>query len=353
MADGEDLIKAADIIAQRDETARRLRGTAEVEALTSTLDVYDLNSIVTFGAGAADRISEAADRALHSATQSADQQGGALMQSLSDMLASFDPNEAEKGPTFLGRLFGSADKALDRLIDRYTQLGREVDAIYTRLRSYEADIAASNEALEGLYDANEKALTELEKYIVAGEQGIAEIEAYKAQVETQPARPERSFEVNSLDQALNALKGRVHDLRLCEAVALQALPTVRLMEHNNAALQRKIDASLIVTLPVFRQALAQAIMLKKQKTQSDAIRALEKRTADVLKKSGRSADALKGALAGLQGGQTDMNSAFEALRNGLTDTRKLQDEAKASREENEKRLEALKAAWEATAQPIG
>ena len=335
-----------EVIADRDATVEQLRRSPEIESLTSTLDVYDLNSIVTFGRGAADRISEAADKALRSASQSADGEGGALMEAMSAMLSSFDPGDT--GSSFLDRLFGG-NRALDRLIDRYTRLGAEVDGLYTRLRTYEEDIRRSNEALNGLYDANAQALGELEKYIVAGEQGCAEIEAYKNALQAQPGRDaERGFEINTLEQALSALRGRVHDLKLCEAVALQALPTVRLMQYNNAALQRKINASLIVTLPVFRQALAQAITLKRQKTQSDAIKALEKRTQEVLRRSGRpdAAEAAREALRSAgAGGEIDVGAAYRALSEGVSDTRRLRDEARAENEANEKRLQELKDAW--------
>ena len=46
---------------------------------------------------------------------------------------------------------------------------------------------------------------------------------------------------------------------------MQSIPMIKTMEFSNMNLVRKINSAFIITLPVFKQALAQAIMLKRRK----------------------------------------------------------------------------------------
>jgi hypothetical protein len=57
------------------------------------------------------------------------------------------------------------------------------------------------------------------------------------------------------------------------------------MEFSNYNLVRKINSAFIVTLPVFKQALAQAILLKRQKLQAESLAELDKKTNEMLIKN--------------------------------------------------------------------
>ena len=164
-------------------------------------------------------------------------------------------------------------------------MGNEVDKIYVQLKQYEGEIKQSNQKLETMFQANVGYFHELEKYIVAGDQGCQEIQNYMTQLQQQmEATGDQSitFELQSLQQALAMLEQRTQDLRTAESVALQSIPMIKTIQFSNMNLVRKINSAFIVTLPVFKQALAQAIMLKRQKIQADAISALDERTNEML-----------------------------------------------------------------------
>ena len=65
-------------------------------------------------------------------------------------------------------------------------MGDEVDKIYVQLKQYEADIKQSNRKLEEMFQANVNYYHELVRYILAGEQGCRELEAYIAHSFSQP-----------------------------------------------------------------------------------------------------------------------------------------------------------------------
>ena len=83
------------------------------------------------------------------------------------------------------------------------------------------------------------------------------------------------------------LEQRTQDLRTAENIAMQSIPMIKTMEYSNMNLVRKINSAFIVTLPLFKQALAQAIMLKRQKIQAEAMSELDKKTNEMLIKNAK------------------------------------------------------------------
>jgi uncharacterized protein YaaN involved in tellurite resistance len=54
----------------------------------------------------------------------------------------------------------------------------------------------------------------------------------------------------------------VYDLRLTRQVAMQALPSIRLIQENDKALASKIQSVIANTVPLWRQQLAQALAIQ-------------------------------------------------------------------------------------------
>ena len=141
-----------------------------------------------------------------------------------------------------------------------------------------------------MFDANVGYYHELVKYILAGEQGCKELENYIAQRQQDyenTADNAIQLELSSLNNALMMLEQRTQDLRTAENIAMQSIPMIKTMEYSNMNLVRKINSAFIVTLPVFKQALAQAIMLKRQKIQAEAMSELDKKTNEMLIKNAK------------------------------------------------------------------
>ena len=57
------------------------------------------------------------------------------------------------------------------------------------------------------------------------------------------------------------LDRRLHDLRLTKQVSMQALPSIRMVQENNKGLVNKINTTLVNTVPLWRQQLAQSIAI--------------------------------------------------------------------------------------------
>ena len=342
-------VQPYDIAADRDATVARLAHSPEVEALTATIDINDLTSIVSFGSHSAEEISKASDIILRSMNLSQIDESSQMLQALAKIMDQFDIDEIRENPSLFGKLFGNVRKQLDRILAKYHTMGDEVDKIYVQLRQYEAEIRQSNQRLEQMFQANVGYFHELEKYIVAGDQGCQEIRDYMA---VRQAEYERTgdqsitFELQTLQQALMMLEQRTMDLRTAESVALQSIPMIKTIEFSNMNLVRKINSAFIVTLPVFKQALAQAIMLKRQRIQADAISALDERTNEMLRKNARNTVEQAKTTARMASGssiRTDtLETTWRTIMGGIEETRKIQESARTQRVQDQERLEAIK-----------
>lgn len=345
-------VQPYDIDADKQALVAKLAGSEEIENLTAAIDVGDMTSIVTFGSRAAEDISKASDVVLRSMSMSQLDDSSEMMQALANIMAKFNMDELKETSSPLGRLFGGARRQMDRLLEKYHTMGDEVDKIYVQLRLYESEIVKSNQQLEKLFQANVKSFHELEKYIVAGEQGCREIEDYMNERQADMARTgdqSIAFELQTLSAALNMLRQRTHDLKTAEVVALQSIPMIKTIQMNNMSLVNKINAAFIVTLPVFKQALAQAILLKRQQLQSRALSTLEARTNDMLLKNARATSEQAKIAARMSAGPgvraDTLESAWKTIVKGIDDTRALQENARASRERDQEKLEDIRRAW--------
>ena len=344
-----EVVEQYDIVADREQLNQELVNSAEVDAIVSTIEVHNLESIVSFGAEVAEEISRASDVVLNSMNMSQLDDSSEMLNTLAKIMSKFDIEELKENPGFFGKLFGNLRKQLDKILAKYHTMGEEVDKIYVQLKQYESEIKQSNRKLNTMFEANVNYYHELVKYILAGEQGCKELEAYIAQrqqdMET-TGDNSIQFELTSLNQALMMLEQRTQDLRTAENVAMQSIPMIKTMEFSNYNLVRKINSAFIVTLPVFKQALAQAIMLKRQKIQAEAMSALDEKTNEMLIKNARNTVEQSKMTARLASGSSikieTLETTWRTIVSGIDETKAIQENARKKRIEDQARLENIK-----------
>lgn len=338
-----------DIVADREKMNQELVNSQEVDDLVSTIEIDNLETIVSFGAQAAEEIAKASDIVLNSMNLSQLNESSEMLNTLAKIMDKFDIEEIQEKPGMFGKLFGGLKKQVDKILAKYHTMGEEVDKIYVQLKQYESEIKQSNRKLNQMFEANVSYYHDLVKYILAGEQGCREIEAYMAErqaIMEQTGDNSIQFELTTLNQALLMLEQRTQDLRIAENVAMQSIPMLKTMEFSNYNLIRKIDSAFIITLPVFKQALAQAIMLKRQKIQADALSELDKKTNEMLLRNARNTVEQSKLTAQLASGSSikveTLETTWRTIVNGIQETRTIQENARRQRLEDQKKLEAMK-----------
>lgn len=323
--------------------------TGELEKYTAKIEVFDPNSIVKFGSEAAEEVSKSADVVLNGMNIDQINNSGKMLEALDKIMGSFDIDEVKEDKGLFGKLFSNAKKKLEKLLSKYNTMGDEIDKIYTQLKVYEGEIEKSNRNLDQMFNSNLEYYHELVKYIAAGEQGCKELHEYIEQKEQELATSNNvdlQFEISNLRQAENMLEQRVMDLKTAESIALQSIPMIKTMEFSNANLTRKINSAFIVTLPVFKQALAQTMMLKRQKIQADSMLALDKRTNELLIKNAQNTVEQSKQITRMTNTSSvqieTLEKTWNTIVSGIDETKRIQEEAKRKREEDSKRLDAIK-----------
>ena len=343
------VVEQYDIVADRQQMNADLVDSQEVDRIVSTIEVNNLETIVTFGAEVAEEISKASDVVLRSMNMSQLDDTSEMLKTLAKIMDQFDIEEIKDNPSLFGKLFGNMKKQLDKILAKYHTLGDEVDKIYVQLKGYESEIKQSNRKLNTMFETNVNFYHELVKYILAGEQACKEIQDYieqrKQYMETSGDQSVQ-FELTSLNQALMMMEQRTQDLRTAESVAMQSIPMIKTMEFSNYNLVRKINSAFIVTLPVFKQALAQAILLKRQKIQAEAMSELDKKTNEMLIKNAQNTVDISKTTARLASGSSiqieTLETTWRTITNGIEETKRIQEDAKKKRIDDQARLAAIK-----------
>ena len=127
---------------------------------------------------------------------------------------------------------------------------------------------------------------------------------------------------------------------------MQSIPMIKTMEYSNMNLVRKINSAFIITLPVFKQALAQAMMLKRQRLQAEAMAALDEKTNEMLIKNAKNTAEQAKMAARMASGSSikieTLETTWKTIIDGIDETMQIQEEARKQRQEDQVRLGQIK-----------
>ena len=338
-----------DIAVESEKLRNDLVNSAEVDALVSKIELDNLDSIVTFGGEVATEISKSSDLVLNSMNIAQIEETSKMLGVLANIMSKFDIEEIKQDPGLFDKLFGGIKKQLDKIMAKYQTMGGEIDKIYVELKGYEGEIKETNKKLNTMFDSNVNYYHDLLKYILAGEQGCKELEGAIADKTAEMDRTGAKsiqFELTTLNNALMMLEQRTQDLRVAENVAMQTIPMLKTMEFSNINLIRKINSAFIITLPIFKQSLAQAIMLKRQRLQAEALSELDKKTNEMILKNATNTVEQAKLTAQMASGSSikvdTLEKSWKTIVNGIEETKRIQDDARRQRAEDKVKLENIK-----------
>lgn len=276
-----------------------------------------------------------------------------MLRKLSVMMERFDLREMEKRPGLFECLFGSKKKREDEMLEKYTAMEDEVDGIYVLLKQYEDSISRTAEQLYALLNANIESYHDMIRHVCAGEQILKESRERMAQghpVENGTGSIQSGPERKTLEQNLALLETRVSNLKIAESVSVQTISMLSMLLLSNINMMNNINAAFLITLPAFRQALSQVILMKRQSIQAEAMQALKKRTGELLAQNavhtGRYTGITKNSPALPDEMTRVLQDTFTTIKNGITEAGKLQTEAAKKRREEEAQLQKLHADFE-------
>ena len=236
-----------------------------IERLATQIDIADPGSILRFGAEAQSRATAAADAMLEGARNREAGEAGATLSSLLGTLRGFDMSGLGVQRGFFARIFNRAGAEATRVLQRYETIKGQVEEVGDRLDTHRTRLLEDVEKLERLYGATLEWFHALGDHIAAGDKVLKRVDSEAVPAltrEVEHGDAVAAQRLRDLRSARDELERRVHDLRLTRQVAMQALPSIRLIQENDKALASKIQSVIANTVPLWRQQLAQALAIQ-------------------------------------------------------------------------------------------
>ncbi len=259
---------------------------ARLDALLAEIDLDDPRSVLFFGSRAQQELTELSDRLLEGVRNKDAEGAGDALGAMVGALRGFEPArlDPKRGQGLLGRLLGRGP-SLARVLQRYEEVRRQIDRIGDELETHKTQLLTDVVSLDRLYATTLEYFRALELYLAAGVEKLRRLDD-----EQQPAA-ERAVQagdvlaaqrVRDLRAVRDDLERRVHDLRLTRQVAMQSLPSLRLVQENDKGLIGRIESVLVNTVPLWRQQLATAVTILRSGAAAHAVRAASDLTNELL-----------------------------------------------------------------------
>jgi len=324
---------------------------ARVDRLMDEIDLSDSNSVIFFGSKAQQELTSISDNMLEGVRNKDLGSAGQSLNSMVSVLRGFqvedyDPNDR---PGFFTRLFRKLFGGVTpvaKFIQQYEGVRKQVDLVTDDLEGHKTQLLRDITSLDKLYDANLEYFHNLEFYILAGERKLEYIDnnmipaAEKSAENTDEVLAAQ--ELRDMRSGRDDLERRIHDLKLTRQVAMQGLPSIRLIQENDKGLVNKINSTLVNTVPLWRQQLAQAVTIFRSGEAAKSVQAASDLTNDLLEKNSENLrTANRTVREELERGVFDVNAVRKANENLIAtveESLQIADEGKRRRAEAEKAL---------------
>lgn len=275
---------------------------------------------------------------------------GDIIADLMKRLNEVNPDELkETKPSFFGRMFGKISSSLQEALSKYQKTGAQIDRISVKLERSKNVLMSDIKLLEQLYETNKEYFHALNVYIAAGEIKLEEmhekiIPQLKQQAEA--TNDQMKFqEVNDMMQFADRLDKRLHDLKLSRAITQQSAPQIRLIQNTNQALVEKIQSSIVTAIPLWKNQVAIALTLIRQRHAVEAQKQVSKTTNELLLKNAEmlktnTIETARENERGLVDIET-LKKTQENLVSTLEETLRIQEEGRHKRRHAEQELVAM------------
>ena len=275
-----------------------------------------------------------------------------------------DPQRSAKRPRriekekrlFWAKLFGKTQEPILAFMQKFTTVSDQVDAISNRLESQKQNLLIDINRLDRLYEVTLKHYRELAHFIAAGEAAKRHADEV-----TLPVLKERAEKNNTMENAQvlrdyqsqrDELERRLQDLLLTRQVAMQSLPSIRLIQENDKGLVNKINTTLVNTVPLWRQQLAQSLAIHRSSEAAQALKASSDLTNELLLKNAENLQmANRETREQIERGVFDIQAVEEANRRliaTIEESIELNANAQKAREDVKQRLQEAEAQLKST-----
>ena len=321
-----------------------------VDSIKENLNLMDGQACLQFGTPAQRNISDFADSILNTVRSKDSGYVGELLQQLiadikdADLSGTEDSGFLEKIP-----ILGRVKNNLERLKARYEKLEVQIGQIEGKLDQAKMEMLKDIGMFDMMYEKNLEYFRELNLYIIAGEERIAQlrredIPGLRSQAAAS-SDPMAAQLVHDLEENVNRFEKKVHDLKLSRTIAVQTAPQIRLIQNNDKLLVDKIQTAVLNTIPIWKSQIVIALGLSRQQKVLDLNREISRTTNELLRRNSEllktnTIETAKETERSVVDVET-LKKTNEDLIFAIEETISIQKEGRAKRQEAEREIGRL------------
>lgn len=315
--------------------------------LAKQIDPNDHQSVSQYGTEAQAKLTDFSHGMLEHVKNNDIGEIGSILADLMKKLEQVDPDDlspAKRG--LFSKIFNRISGSVNEIMSKYQKTGAQIERIGVKLDRNKDELMKDNKLLDQLFMKNKDYFDALNIFIAAGEVKIEELRTKDIPALREKAEVSQNQmmvqEVNDLMQFTDRLEKRTHDLKLSRQITLQSAPQIRLIQNTNQALVEKIQSSILTAIPLWKNQMAIALTLLRQRNAVETQKLVSQTTNDLLLKNAEllkenTVETARENERGLVDIET-LKRTQEQLMSTIEETMNIQADGREKRQQAEKEM---------------
>ncbi|MGM9977533.1 MAG: toxic anion resistance protein [Clostridium sp.] len=249
-------------------------------------------NVIQYGVGIQTKIANFSDKILEDVRVNDTTNVVDILSELMDIIEYLDVNgfieDTEvKSIPILGMFFDKTKK----FTMKYKKIENKISDISNKLDEEKMNLLKSVVMFDKLFEKNIECIDNLDLFIIAGNKKMKELnekEIPKLQSKAEKNKDLLAIQrVSDMNEYIEILKKRIYELNLTRVIAVETASQIRLLQEGDKALIEKIQSYVLNTIPLWKNQIALALGLAKQKDTLDLQKEVSDTTGKLLKQNSK------------------------------------------------------------------
>lgn len=260
-----------------------------IKELVNHIPIGDSSAVMLYGANAQSQLSGFSDSMLKRVKQKELGEVGEILGDLMSKLHDVKPKNAVGNNGVFSKIMPWARKKSHGMMAKYQTVSTQVEQIVHQLEESKTDLLEDIKIMDNMYEQNKEYLKGIGLYITAGELKLDEIETkllpelHELAINSDDSLVQQNLQ--DMNQFVDRLEKRMHDLRLTRQILVQSGPQIRMIQSTSQTLAEKIQSSVMTSIPLWKNQITIALTLQTQSKSVAAVNAVNDTTNDLLLKN--------------------------------------------------------------------
>jgi uncharacterized protein YaaN involved in tellurite resistance len=255
--------------------------------------------------------------------------------------------QQEKDNIFEKLLSGFKSRTL-KIQTEYSSVAANIDRVVNVLENHMIELRQSLATMEKLFESNDKYITQLKHYIIAGKVKLEELQAKRLPELEQRANtsgdPQQIQQVSDFREVIYKFDKKIHNLLVSRMLSIQMAAEIRMIQKVDTQILENISDQLMLAIPMWKTQMVVAIAVNEA---ADADKSSELIANSINKSMTQTAEMLKDTslkVAAAAERSVIDESTIQSINRNLVDTisgvYEISKRAQQERADKEKRLQS-------------